>query len=257
MPPGSHITCTPWPVSSVQPSKSSSVKLTGISSGLAPPVHAPVSQASPTVVGSPSSHGVPFAFCAVSHSPVAGLQPMDSTHCSGGSSHVWLVPAHSAVSAHLSFCVHGSPSLHGVSVGFGSVTQPCAGRHAPVAHSPLRCVQSRVSAPQAHAPFAQPSPTVQRSPSLQGWPFSTGAVTHVPLGSSQSAVWQAGGGGHSTGAPSRHSPPAHSAWAMQRFEGGHSVPSGFAADSQAPAAAGLQRGSSRHGSAEGGHVFSI
>ena len=149
-----------------------------------PGAHVPLSQASPVVHASPSSHEVPFALAGFEHVPVAGLQVPASWHWSSAVQTTGLAPVH-APAWQVSLRVQASTSSQVVPSGLAGLEQaPVAGLHLPASWHWSGGAHT-TGVPGAHVPPSQASLIVHASPSSHALPFGLGGFEHLPVAGSQ------------------------------------------------------------------------
>jgi len=191
--------------------------------GTRPPAQTPAWHASTAVHGLPSSHGVPSGAEVLEQVPVAGLHAA-VWHASTGVHTTGLAPVHTPA-LHVSTCVHGLPSLHGVPSGATALEQaPVAGSQVAVWHASAG-VHTTWLAP-VQTPAWQVSPCVHALPSLQAVPSGKAGLTQPPaIGSQVPAVWQASAV-QTTGLPPVQSPATHVSTCVHGLPSLQGVPSG-------------------------------
>src|SRR6266705_2935027 len=144
------------------------------------PVQTPALQASPSVLASPSSQGVPSGVTGFEQVALSGSQTPASWHWS------WAVQTTGLTAVHVppwqvSLCVQASPSLHPVpSDLLGIEHSPVAGVHAPASWHCSGAGQA-TGLPPVHVPVWQVSVCVQASPSLHPVPSGLLGFEHSPV----------------------------------------------------------------------------
>ncbi len=159
------------------------------------PLHRPWLHASLAVHALPSLQATVFTALTqpTLGSQLSLVQPLPSSHCTAE-------PAHTAF-WHTSDCVQALPSVHGLLFALDT--------HLPVPTSQPSVVQGLLSSQRAAAPgtqlwFLQPSPTVQRLPSLHGDRLPTWVQPILPL---QASSVQGLPSSHESLLPGWHAPP--------------------------------------------------
>src|SRR5439155_544869 len=189
------------------------------------PAHTPALQTSPSVLASPSSHGVPSGVTGFEQVAFSGSQTPASWHWS------WAVQTTGLTAVHVppwqvSLCVQASPSLHPVSSALlGFEHSPVPGLHVPASWHWSGAGQV-TELPAVHVPPWQVSLSVQASPSLHPVPSALLGFEHSPVpGLHVPASWHWSGAGQVTELPAVHVPPWQVSLSVQASPSLHPAPS--------------------------------
>src|SRR5205823_3398771 len=183
-----------------------------------PGAHVPLSQASPVVHASPSSHEVPFGLGGFEHLPVAGSQVPASWHWSCAVQTTGFAPVQ-VPAWQVSLRVHALSSSQ--PAVFGAWTQPVTAVQESSVHG---LPSSQLRAAPVQTPSEHMSPVVQAFPSSQGAVF--GVLTQPVAGSQESSVHGLPSS-QLSGAPAQ-TPSEHMSPVVQAFPSSHMVPEGKA-----------------------------
>src|SRR5438552_2394813 len=189
------------------------------------PAHTPALQTSPSVLASPSSHGVPSGVTGFEQVAFSGSQTPASWHWS------WAVQTTGLTAVHVppwqvSLSVQASPSLHPVpSALAGFEHSPVPGLQVPASWHCSGAGQV-TEVPAVHVPPWQVSLSVQASPSSHPARRSSDLFEQVAVSGSQvPASWHWSGAVQATEVPAVHVPPWQVSLSVQASPSLHPVPS--------------------------------
>src|SRR5207245_9870870 len=214
------------------------------------PAHTPALQTSPSVLASPSSHGVPSGVTGFEQVAFSGSQTPASWHWS------WAVQTTGLTAVHVppwqvSLSVQASPALPPVpSALLGFEHSPVPGLHVPASWHWSGAGQV-TELPAVHVPPWQVSLSVQASPALPPVPSALLGFEHSPVpGLHVPASWHWSGAGQVTELPAVHVPPWQVSLSVQGSPSLHPVPSALLGFEHSPVP-GLQVAASWHWSGAG------